>query len=214
MFFCLFSSTSYSQENKFKLIIDPGHGGNDVGANKNKIKESELVLTLSKKIQDLLQKSDIDIDVSLTRTTNSYLSLSDRIQHPPVDLFLSLHANSSISSRVQGMETYLQTDLRNEILVKSKNTVDAIVKDLESTGKTQHSLEFAKGLQSNWAYSPSVIRRFPFYVVEKTKSPALLVEIGFLTNSDEAKKLATEDYQNTIAETIVKTIIDYKKSNQ
>lgn len=210
IFVCSLSPSVFAEafisEKKFQLIIDPGHGGNDIGALQNKIKESELVLILAKKIEILVHQKDPAISVRLTRSQNQYVNLEDRVQNEASDLFLSLHANSSISNKVEGMEIYFQPDQK----IKSTTTVEAIIEDLESMGKTQRSLEFSKILQSHWSISSSVLRRSAFFVIEKAKSTAVLVEVGFLTNFAEAQKLATDEYQNQIAESIVKAILDYK----
>ncbi len=205
-------STQTPSKEKFQIIIDPGHGGNDIGASNHQTKESVLVLAIAKKIELIIQKNEPQYSVTLTRKNNSYLSLANRLKNESADLFLSLHANSSISSRVEGLEIYLQTEQKTKSTNDQNSTVESIVQDLESVGKTRYSLQFSKQLHKNWLHSPAVIRRSPFFVLEKTKFPSVLIEIGFLTNINEAKKLATDEYQNLIAETIVKTIADYKKS--
>jgi N-acetylmuramoyl-L-alanine amidase len=202
----------------FELVIDPGHGGNDVGAAKNNLQESQLVLEVAYKIKELLIKNSPEIVVHLTRQTNRFVTLEDRIKNRQPHLFISLHANSSISNQVVGMETYFQPDqtlLSQSLPTAAPGSVlQTIVEDLETIGKTKHSYQFSKKLQSLWSLSPSVIRRSSFFVVEKTKFPSVLVEIGFLTNPVEAQKLASSAYQNAIAETIVSSVIEYKKSVQ
>ncbi len=202
--------TLSAQEKKFHLMIDPGHGGNDAGAVSHKTKESDLVLSLAKKIQTLISTTQSEIEVQLTRSQNKYVSLDDRIKNVDPDLYISLHANSSISNQVTGMEVYFQPEQK----IKSKNSIDSIVEDLESIGKTKHSHLFSEKLQSQWSLSPSIMRRSGFYVIEKTSFPSVLIEIGFLTNPVEAEKLKTEAYQTQIAETIVNAVLDYKKSVQ
>jgi N-acetylmuramoyl-L-alanine amidase len=204
---------AFSSEKKFNVVIDPGHGGADSGTVHNKIKESDVVLQISKKILDLLHQKN-DVTTVLTRTENKYISLEDRIKKnenkKDIDLFVSLHANSSVSSSIQGMEIYFQPDQTK----KSETITQTIIEDLESIGKTKSSWQFAQSLQSAWSLSPSVIRRSSFFVVEKTDSPSVLVELGYLSNPKEAEKLKSATYQSLIAETIVKSIIDYKNSTQ
>jgi N-acetylmuramoyl-L-alanine amidase len=198
-----------AQEQKFHIAIDPGHGGNDIGAAKNKIQESNLVLSVAKKIERLLQEKHPEIRIDLTRSQNKYISLDDRIKNINPDLFISLHANSSISNTVSGMETYFQPDQKMISESISEGIKDSIVQDLESIGKTKHSLMFSKTLQSQWP-GPSILRRSGFYVIEKTNFPSVLIEIGFLTNPIEAEKLKADAYQTQIAETIVNSVLDYK----
>lgn len=206
-----FSWITFASDKKFNIVIDPGHGGSDSGAVQNKIKESDVVLQISKKILDLLQQNT-GINTILTRAENKFISLEDRIKKSEskqdIDLFVSLHANSSVSSSVQGMEVYFQPDQKK----KSETITQTIIDDLESIGKSKNSLSFAQNLQMAWTLSHSVIRRSSFFVVEKTEYPSVLVELGFLSNPQEAQKLKSAAYQSLIAETIVKSIIDYKNS--
>lgn len=207
-----FSWIAFSSEKKFNVVIDPGHGGTDSGAVQNKLKESDVVLQISKKILNLLEQTQPEMNVSLTRAENKFISLEDRIKKnenkQDIDLFVSLHANSSVSRSVQGMEVYFQPDQNK----KSDSVTQTIIDDLESIGKSKNSLNFAQNLQSSWTLSNSVIRRSSFFVVEKTEYPSVLVELGFLSNPQEAEKLKSAAYQSLIAETIVKSIIDYKNS--
>ncbi len=210
LFFIFLHMSLFSNAHSFHIVIDPGHGGNDVGAVKNNIKESDLVLNIAKKIENIFHSKDQTIKVELTRSQNRYLSLDERIKNKSPDLFLSLHANSSISSKVSGMEVYFQPEQK----IKSETIKDAIIEDLKSIGKTDQSHLFSQKLKSQWNLSPSILRRSGFYVVEKTDSPSVLVEIGFLTNPVEAEKLKTDVYQTQIAETIVNAVLDYQKSIQ
>lgn len=216
--FYSFSIATFASDQKneslFLVVLDPGHGGNDTGAVKNKIKESDLVLNIAKKITDKIKKNDSFIQVELTRTQNKYVSLEDRTKKMQADLFISLHANSSISTKVQGAEFYFGQDKNKDQKIKTLDAVHDIVNDLESIGKNKHSYILSQTLQSQWHLSSSIIRRAPFFVLEKTSSPAILVEIGFLTNTVEAEKLKTDAYQNEIAETIANAVIQYKKSIQ
>ena len=184
-----FSVIVFSSEKTFNVVIDPGHGGSDSGAVQNKIKESDIVLQISKKILNLLEQKQPEMQASLTRAENKFISLEDRIKKnenkQDIDLFVSLHANSSVSSSVQGMEDYKQTDQKK----KSDSITQTIVEDLESIGKSKNSLSFAQNLQTAWTLSHSVIRRSSFFVVEKTEYPSVLVALGFLSNPLEAEKL-------------------------
>lgn len=207
-----FSWIAFSSEKKFNVVIDPGHGGSDSGAVQNKIKESDVVLQISKKILNLLEQKQPEMNVSMTRAENKFVSLEDRIKKSEskqdIDLFVSLHANSSVSRSVQGMEVYFQPDQKK----KSDSITQTIIEDLESIGKSKNSLSFAQNLQASWNLSHSVIRRSSFFVVEKTEYPSVLVELGFLSNPEEAEKLKSAAYQSLVAETIVKSIVDYKNS--
>jgi N-acetylmuramoyl-L-alanine amidase len=97
----------------FHLLIDPGHGGKDKGATKADIYESEITLSVAKKLADIL-RSDSRFKVSLTRTTDDHLSLIQRSQlakDKATDLFLSIHVNSSPDTKAKGAEFYFQNQL-------------------------------------------------------------------------------------------------------
>jgi len=204
----------------FVLVIDPGHGGVDVGAVRGIFKESDITLKVAQKIQSLIQSQfSQNIEVILTRETNKSLSLENRVkvaEQRNADLFISLHANSSQASYVSGMEFYFR---KGESKIKmpaieASTGVKKIIGDLTSFGQTRQSLKFNQILQNQvkalGSDSKTVIKRAPFFVIEKTTMPSALIEIGYISNLSEAKLLLTEERQQEIAETIVKSIYDYK----
>lgn len=203
------------------VIVDPGHGGVDKGASRGAMKESVLVLGLAQKIQSLAQTlSSKDLKIILTRESERNIALQSRVnfaEAQSADLFISLHANTSTSPRVSGMEFYFEE--KNLAPDPQAPVVDQILADLTHNGKMRSSLTFAKDLQTNMKQSAraplnetkTVIRRAPFFVIENSLSPSLLVEVGFLSNPQEAARLNQADYQAEIAQTLVKTILDFKE---
>ncbi len=206
----------------FVLVIDPGHGGVDVGAVRGIFKESDITLKVAQKIQSLIQSQfSQNIEVILTRETNKSLSLENRVkvaERQNADLFISLHANSSQASYVSGMEFYFRKG-DNKVkmpAIEASIGVKKIIGDLTSFGQTRQSLKFNQILQNQVKAlgkdSKTVIKRAPFFVIEKTTMPSALIEIGYISNLSEAKLLLTEERQQEIAETIVKSIYGYKNS--
>ncbi len=95
------------------VVIDPGHGGYDTGATRGQLNEAEVVLNISHYLRRLLQ-GDARFQVSMTRTSQKFVRLSQRAQlanHKEADLFLSIHANASPDSRARGLEVYFQNQL-------------------------------------------------------------------------------------------------------
>lgn len=211
----------------FVVVIDPGHGGIDSGAVREIFKESEITLKVAQKISDLIQADySQNVHVVLTRATNQSLSLEKRVRTAEkhrADLFLSLHANSSDADSVRGMEFYFKKGLYKPRIspglttppTGSANVVQKIVSDLTQFGQISHSLKFNQLLQRKMHSSENptktVIKRAPYFVIEKTSMPSALIEVGFISNLSEAKLLLTDKRQQEIAETIVKSIYDYKK---
>ncbi|OFZ31326.1 MAG: hypothetical protein A2622_01680 [Bdellovibrionales bacterium RIFCSPHIGHO2_01_FULL_40_29] len=215
----------------FSVAIDPGHGGVDVGTSRGTFVESKIVYQIAERIQQNLS-ADKDITIHLTRTERGGKSLEERVlfaHQKNVDLFLSLHANSSTSAQVSGMEYYFSAKQPGRVLLKRKThspsgIVDTITTDLVDFGKMKHSLEFSKKIQmaarpflnantfGKHRSPSSKIRRAPFYVIENTSMPAVLVEVGFISNQREARKLVTPEYQAELARALSDAITSYKMS--
>jgi N-acetylmuramoyl-L-alanine amidase len=201
-------------------VIDPGHGGADAGAVRGIFKESDITLKVAHKMRTLLEKEfSQNIEVILTRETNKSLSLENRVrvaEQKKADLFISLHANSSSASYVSGMEFYFKKGVYAAKLpnIEASTAVKKIIGDLTSFGQVRQSLKFNQLLQTQIKASntdeKTVIKRAPFFVIEKTTMPSALIEIGYISNLSEAKLLLTEERQQEIAETIVNSVFEYK----
>lgn len=200
------------------VVIDPGHGGNDQGtsvlAASKLIKESDLTLKLSQKILKLIQeKYPEQISAQVTRTKNRYIPLQKRVDlsnKENVDFYLSLHYNSAFSTALSGTEIFFPEDNKSD--TRSATVLDSIKQDLVETGRIKQSLQFTKSLTPHWKSAQVKIRRAPFYVLENAEAPALLIEVGYLTNPEEQKVLLTEAHQDLVAESIVKALLDFKES--
>lgn len=184
-----------SEGNKTIVVIDMGHGGNDQGTQNvdNGIIEKDITLEIGLKVTELLEE-DSDIEVLTTRTKDEYVSLSDRIEFSNdnnADIFISLHCNADPSgtSAINGVETFYWKD-------------DA-----------EKSYNLANSIQSNIVNSIEVrdreVKQDNFAVIESTECPAVLVEMGFLTNNIESTNLAYDEYQYKMAEAIVNGIQEY-----
>lgn len=230
-----FTSLSFA----LNVVIDPGHGGVDKGAVRGNLKEAEVVLQVSKLLEDLIRK-DPTMRASMTRERDETLSLQDRVTHAQkadADLLVSIHANASTDSRAKGIEFYFQNQLppdeetllyasqENQLLKEeaesdgelspSQNAdLKLIVEDLRQQTRIRRSYQFAQSLIGHWPESVSsrnqVLRQAPFFMVSKGKMPSVLIEIGFISNPKEAKKLASGEFQQEIAEKIYQGIKSYR----
>lgn len=231
-------ATNATRLKPFRVVIDPGHGGSDLGTSRDSFVESKIVYQIAQKLNDKLNLAksrwpltQTELIVHLTRQENQGLSLPERVKianQLHADLFVSLHANSSSSQLVNGMEFYFGSDIKTPVTVLDSNrkkspsdesvenpqdVVEKIKQELVQFGKMKRSLEFTKTTQKQTVDQKSVIRRAPFYVIENTSMPAVLIEVGFISNRREAKKLVSEDYQNEIAQVLTQAILEYKEKS-
>jgi N-acetylmuramoyl-L-alanine amidase len=209
-----------SAEKKFRVVIDPGHGGSDFGAVRDSFKESKIVLELARHLKTSLEELNVK-DVHLTRESDQTLSLKERVTKANeigADLFISLHANTSSQPLWSGMEFYFNATSRpaaEAVPLKPTNNevVSQIQKDFRHYEKTEKSLVLSKSMQlvlTDSREQKSIIKRAPFYVIENTQMPSILIEIGFISNRREAQKLIDPAYQKELAQLIAKALMNYQ----
>ena len=180
------------KQNKFFVVIDPGHGGPDPGAiGIGGIRETDIVLEVSKLVKDLL--SDKGVKVMLTRKNEVDLDLPPRVSFAnkmDADVFVSIHANASRGKRrdINGLETFYFRGWRGRLLAKR------IQKQI---------LRVSPGSPDRG------VKQGRFYVIKNTKMPAVLVEIGFLTGRLDARRLEKAAHRKRIAYAISKGILEY-----
>ncbi len=218
-----------------KIVVDAGHGGKDPGAiGRSGVREKDVVLEIARRVKELLAGSDID--VVMTRDRDEFISLEGRTEiasRAEADLFVSIHANSNPSKNIDGLEVYYieelgrkdkQEDQRQKnhrILFEELNMdhgsmdVKRIVSDLLYTYKQQESRalaqSLAKGIASYVGMTGRGDRTARFFVLRNTLVPAVLIEVGYLSNAQEEKLLASSDYRRKLADGIAKAILDYGK---
>lgn len=213
----------------FKVSIDPGHGGgDDSGAIYAGIKESHLVLKISKKLYTRLRK-DPFFDVQLLRQSDESLALEDRVKNTKKfspDLFLSIHANANPNKRARGTEFYIQNQLpvdeealflaHNEFSgdplegPKKAGDIESIVYDLEKSHRITKSYQISTYLREHWSSKKrKMIRQGPFFVLSHNDVPSILLEVGYLSHSKERQKLLNPAYQDRMVKKIHKALKDY-----
>jgi len=217
------------------VVIDPGHGGIDSGAEaSNGIKEKDIVLAFSLKLQQLLVESG-RFDVALTREDDTYLRLEERVdlaRTNKADLFLSIHADSFQQPEIRGASVYTRdenaTDVLDKVLADNENKSDVIagfampqmapevvdiLLDLMRREMRVQSYVAAQAIVHQ--LEPSVaLRRFPvrqadFFVLQAPDVPSALIELGFLSNLDDITNLTQSDWQDRTAEAIARGISTY-----
>ncbi|CAC9973908.1 N-acetylmuramoyl-L-alanine amidase [Flavobacterium panici] len=173
---------------KKTIVIDAGHGGEDIGAQIGAGQEKKIVENIANKIKLLNSKDEIEI--ILLRKDDSFIELSERVSkinkiNP--SLVISLHVNSSENLNENGVNAYVskQNGFYEESKEKAENLVDKISNE-----------KFAKG----------EVKDANYFVLKNSKCPALLVEIGYLTNENDRNYLISENGQNEIANKIIEFI--------
>jgi len=212
------------------IFIDPGHGGKDGGAegrigqgkNLKTLREKDVVLKTSLKLQALLKKQYPDKRVILSRDTDIFLSLEERTRkansyarsRDQSVLNISIHANASLNSRAKGYEVwYLPPEVRRQIVkpgdVKVEDSsVLPIINDIIQESITSQSVllgqNILKGLDGSIGASTISrgIKSEQWYVVRNAFMPSVLIEVGFVTNSDEFVLLSEDAYLQKIADGI------------
>lgn len=208
------------------VVVDAGHGGKDPGAQGNKLREKDLNLKVAMNLAGRLK--GMGFDVRLTRASDVYLKLKERTDianTEDADLFISIHTNALPKGRhAQGVEIYLMalpTDkdamelalFENRELAEDASTSHAaankrtqlllkILGDMQQNAKISDSMEFAETLFSSGKSQGLHMRRIaqaPFFVLRGAGMPAVLVEMGYITESSEAKALASQAFQDRMA---------------
>lgn len=220
-----------------KIVIDPGHGGKDPGAvGPRGTKEKEITLKIAKALKNKLEK-EFSYQVVLTRSDDRYLKLEERTaiaNMENADLFVSVHVNANRNRRARGMETYIMNARasdrfaaevaarENAVTSNTKgefsSILEEILTDMLTTDKINESNRLASSIQQNMVgymakrYNKIKnlgVKKGPFYVLIGARMPSILVEVGFISNRDEEKRLLNGNYLDYLANAITLGIDKY-----
>jgi N-acetylmuramoyl-L-alanine amidase len=217
-----------------RIVIDPGHGGHDPGAQGNGIDESSLVLDVGLRLEALL-KAQPGFEVVMTRRTDEYVPLDQRTviaNRDNADLFLSIHANAMKDVDVRGVETYFlnfATNPHAEAVAarenatsgKTMNSLTDLVKAITLNNKIEESRELATIVQTSMLQdlkSPQRVikdlgvKQAPFVVLIGAEMPSVLAEISFVTNKTDAALLKQGPFRQAIAQSLFDAIVKYRGS--
>lgn len=225
-------ANKFNQKTITAIIIDAGHGGKDPGSiGINKIKEKDIVLSFSLELKEELKKIIPNVDIVLTRDKDTYPTLQERYKiantaakietdKPENALFISVHANASLSPSAKGFEAYFITAqesseyaravsmLENSALVKF-DKIDASKYEENSSQLTHNYMLVEQYQKESRLLAQSIVdevykvsgiskRNKPvqnalFYVLKGSIMPSTLIEIGFITNEEDAKFMNTKE---------------------
>ncbi|OQB91424.1 MAG: N-acetylmuramoyl-L-alanine amidase AmiC precursor [Candidatus Cloacimonetes bacterium ADurb.Bin117] len=221
-----------------RIVLDPGHGGKDPGAvGKNGTREKDINLNVGLMLKSMLEK-ELGVEVLMTRSDDRFIPLSGRTKFAmdkKADLFVSLHTNASKNRSAKGLETYyLSTSstsdsraveaLENDVVElyegagakKKYDALDFILSDLSQTTYQEYSNELATLVQRNMVSGVQGqdrgVKQASFYVLRGAFMPAILIEMGFISNLNEEAALANKQYQERMSRTIFEGIKRFKYS--
>lgn len=218
-----------------RIVIDPGHGGNDLGTvGPGGLLEKDLVLAIALDLQDLLQDK-LGAQILLTRSDDTFISLEERsalANSFHADLFISIHANSSRSLSTSGVETYYlnfaKTGAEREIAARENATststiseLDNLIKKIAQADRSTESRELATILQNNLYLGikkmlPRAqnrgVRSAPFIVLLGANMPSILTEVAFISNPRDERILKKSTNQQRLVKALFSGIESYMKT--
>lgn len=240
LLFCIFSVFGQSNNPKFVLVLDAGHGGKDPGNSYHGFVEKEIALKTTLKVGSILEKEK-DFKIEYTRTDDTFIELVNR---PKVankinaHLFVSIHCNSVSNQTPSGTETFVmglsRTNMNLEV-AKNENSVILLEDNYKQTyngfdpskpeiligrkiiqeENLYGSINLATTIQDNFTNKLSRktrgVKQQPLWVLDAATMPGVLIELGFLSNKEEGQYLNSDAGQNEMAEQIANAIIHYKK---
>ena len=219
------------------IVLDAGHGGHDPGATgPNGVQEKDVVLDVTRRAARMIEDG-LGLKVVLTRSTDVFVPLRERTNFANkqrADLFVSVHANAHPRSVNEGVETYFlsseATDNEARQIAAIENNVvqlenpqsrqktdllKSILWDMAQSEFQQESSILAETVQDSMTQSLHLtsrgVKQAGFYVLGGAAMPAILIEIGFLTNPKEEKKLSSAEHRQAIARAIYASLAEYKR---
>jgi len=236
---CILSFSGFSQNSKFKVTLDAGHGAHDFGAVYKGHVEKNIALSVVLKVGKILE-SQPNFEVNYTRKTDVFIGLVERANianRVDANIFVSIHCNANKNTAAFGTETFvmgMSKNASNLAAAKKENEVVTLEKDYKQKyeGFDPNSPETLIGLTlmqedilNNSISLAAKIEDFigglskksrgisqaPFMVLHKAYMTRVLIEMGFISNPAEGDRLDSEEGQNEIANAIADAIISYKK---
>lgn len=228
------ASEQLSGSHRKVVVLDPGHGGEDLGAvGVGQLFEKDVTLDIAFQVKDILEK-EYNYKVVLTRERDEFVPLMDRTMlanNEEADIFVSLHVNASVAGNIDGAETYYLDntgDKASHTLAERENAsvqyegADADVRymlsDLVQNLKLDDSVSLAKSVQSALVQRMSEaklpvknlgVKKAPFYVLVGAHMPCILVEMSFIDHSLEGVRLGDKNYRKNLARGVAQGLRNY-----
>lgn len=214
-----------------KVFIDAGHGGKDPGTSHNDVLERMVTLDVALRLGRLLESNGLEVVYS--RRKDVSVSLSERTRKANAeraDLFVSIHVNANDNARINGFETYyldLASNpqaarvamLENAGSDRRLGDMQCMLADVMLSARVEESRRLAGDIQRlsmfrlkrrEYAVKNNGVKAAPFHVLLGAQMPAILVELGYCTNRDEARNLGRSSYRHALAEGLAEGILAYR----
>lgn len=225
---------------KFKVVLDAGHGGKDFGAIKNGLREKDVALDVVLKVGRILNENE-DINVLYSRKTDVFVELrerADKANKAKANLFVSVHCNSSTSSKPSGSLTLVMGLSRTSTNLEIAKTENSVIFQEANYKKNykgfdpnkpetliglkilqeeslKSSIDFASTIQYKFGNKlkrkNKGVHQQPLWVLDATYMPGVLIELGFISNKNEAQYLGSEKGKRELANAIAESIIKFKE---
>ena len=201
----------------YRIVIDPGHGGRDPGAENRAIglREKDVAFNVARLLKRSL--TELGYKVVLTREQDAYVPLEQRAQLARVhraDLFISIHFNAAKSSKAEGLETYVFTlpwhpsSNRSKLVASDKREYAG---NADNTWSTLASYSVHSSMVAALGGKDRGLKRARFTVLRDLDCPGFLIEGGFISNHDEGMKIKTQSYQERLVNAITQGVLAYQK---
>jgi N-acetylmuramoyl-L-alanine amidase len=219
------------------VLIDPGHGGRDPGAiggyaeegESVAVREKDVVLDVAAGLKELLDQRYPNKRIELTRDSDIYVSLEERtrianeipLESDEAIIFISIHVNAAFNDKARGFEVwYLPPDYRRDLSdrTKAEGATEEIIPILSSMLEAEYATESVMlatdilgGLERHVGSSTENrgLKEEIWFVVRNSKMPAVLIELGFVTNSSEAQNLDSPDYLRALTQGIYTGVVRF-----
>jgi N-acetylmuramoyl-L-alanine amidase len=215
-----------------RIVIDPGHGGRDPGAQRDRLSEAEIVLDIALRLEKLLLMQPAT-EVLLTRRTDAYVALEERTaiaNRQQADLFLSIHVNASRNTKTRGVETYFLNFAttqdaetvaarENAASGRNMNNLPGLIRSITLNNKRDESQEFATLVQralvmelDSEGLQDLGVKQAPFVVLIGAEMPSILAEVAFITNRRDQQLLEKASHRQEIAEALLAGVLQYQQT--
>ena len=238
LFYC---ASDIQAKDKFVLVIDAGHGGKDPGAQRFQIDEKDINLSVARKLGDLIESNHNDIRVIYTRKSDRFIELDERANianRAKADLFISIHTNAvERGSYVTGTETFTlglaRTDENLQVAMRENSAIllednylqkyegfdpnsseSYIIFEFMQNKHMEQSVDLASKIQKSFTSVNRVdrgVRQAGLLVLRKTSMPSVLVELGFISNKEEARFMNSDNGQDKLAQSLYSAFVKYKR---
>lgn len=214
-----------------RIFIDAGHGGKDPGTSHNQVIERNITLDIAKRLGQLLKANGLEVVYS--RLNDKTIPLSQRTKlanKGETDLFVSIHVNANDNTAINGFETYflslasnkqaaMVATIENSTSDKRLGEMQGMLTKIMLNAKIDESKRLAEDIQRltmfrmkkrEFNIKNNGIKSAPFHVLIGAEMPAVLIEVGYCTNKEEAKNLALPKYRHALAEGLAEGILAYR----